>query len=129
MNTRVATRDLPDPDFTVLVAGEDLLPADHYRFDQTAIGFESREFLMVLPDADVLAVGSGVEKVACGGEGVNVALFADEGAHKDIGEEGSTVGGGGWGVGVQVGGPWGFGERGSGSGFEEGMVGIGVGVH
>ena len=81
MDAWVFSRHLPDPDLTVLVAGEDLLATDYNGFDQAAVGFEPGEFLLSLPDADVLAVGSGVEKVPCSGERVNVALFADEGAH------------------------------------------------
>lgn len=130
MDARVPTRYLPDPDLTVLVTGEDLFPSDYDGFNQTAVGFESGEFLLVLPDADVFAVGAGVEEVAGGGEGVNVAFLADEGSHEDVREEGigSVVGGGGR-IGVEMGRPWGFGERGSGNGFEEGWVWVGIGVH
>lgn len=57
---------LPDSDLPVLVAGEDSLSGDDDGLDEAGVGFESREFLLILPHADALALGAGVEEVAGG---------------------------------------------------------------
>lgn len=87
----VLGRGTPHPDLTVLVAGEYSVPGDDDGLDEAAAGPEAGELLPALPDTDVPAVGSGVQKIACGGEGVYVAFLADEGAH----EAGGDGGGGG----------------------------------
>ena len=63
MDAWISTGDLPDTDLAVLVAGEDFPTANYDGFDQATVGFETGEFLMAFPDADVLAVGASVEKV------------------------------------------------------------------
>lgn len=83
---RILGRDLPNPDLPVLVAGEDPVVGDYNGLDQPGVGLEPGIFPLVLPDPDVLAVRPGVEQLAGGGEGVYVALLADEGAHEDVGE-------------------------------------------
>eukprot|EP00268_Persea_americana_P058971 TRINITY_DN71839_c0_g1_i1.p2 TRINITY_DN71839_c0_g1~~TRINITY_DN71839_c0_g1_i1.p2 ORF type:complete len:127 (-),score=24.87 TRINITY_DN71839_c0_g1_i1:14-394(-) len=89
--------DLPYSDLAVLVAGEDPVAGDDNGFHKAATGLETRIFLLVLPDPNVLAVGPGVEEVAGGGEGVDVAFFADEGADEasvGVGVVGPGGGGG-----------------------------------
>lgn len=60
------------------MAGEYLAIGHDDRLDQAAAGLERRELLEVLPHTDVLAVGAGVEQLPGGGQGVDVALLANQ---------------------------------------------------
>ena len=60
MDCRLAGGDLPDLNLPVLVTGVDPLSGDYDRLHKSAGRFECRELLLVLPEPDAFAVGSGV---------------------------------------------------------------------
>jgi len=80
----VLGRHLPDADFAVLVPREDFLPRQNYGFDQSAVRFEPRILLKVLPNTDVLAVGARVQEVAGSRQRVYVSLLADKRTHQRV---------------------------------------------
>ena len=68
MDCRVARGDLPDLNILVLVTGVNPLSRGYDCLHESAGGFEYRELLLVLPDPDGLAVGSGVHEIFRGGK-------------------------------------------------------------
>lgn len=67
MEAGVLLGGLPDSDLAVLMAGEDLFSGDDDGLNQTGVGFEPREFLLILPHPNAFAFGAGVEKISGGG--------------------------------------------------------------
>lgn len=74
----------PNSNLSVLMSGENLVAGDYDSLHQTTVGFECGEQLHVLPNMDILAVGSGVKEAAGGGKGVNVAFLPDQRADEGI---------------------------------------------
>ena len=60
------------------MTGEDFLIRQYYGFHQTAVRFEPGMFLEILPDTNVLAVGTGEKKITGGSEGIDVSLLSDK---------------------------------------------------
>jgi len=84
VHARVLGRDLPDADFAVLVPREDFLSRQDYGFDQSAVGFEPRILLQVLPHTNVLAVGPRVQEVTGSRQRVYVSLLSDKRTHERV---------------------------------------------
>jgi len=82
---------LPNADLAILVAAEDLVTSDYDGLDEPATGLKPRELTLILPHPNVLAVGSSIQELACGSQGVNVALLANKGADEAGGRQGSAV--------------------------------------
>ncbi|PON53039.1 hypothetical protein TorRG33x02_306450 [Trema orientale] len=64
VDARVLRGHLPDSDLTVLMTREDPLTRNNDGFNQPTIAFEPGKLLHVLPDTNILAIGSSIEKVS-----------------------------------------------------------------
>ena len=76
--SKILRRKLPNPNFPVLVAGEDLLAGNYNRFYQSAARFEPGLILQIFPDPYVLAIGAGVQQRTRRSYRINVALFSKQ---------------------------------------------------
>lgn len=98
MRIGVLGRRPPHTNLTVLVTSKNPVASDDNGLHKTAAGLKPRQLPLSPPHADVATVGSGVEKLAGGSEGVHVAFLADKGANEPgvgrvsgvVGEEGEV---------------------------------------
>lgn len=84
MDGRILGINLPNPNFPVLVSGENLVPGDYNGLHKSTVGFERPELLHLLPNTYILAVGAGVQNPIPSRQRIDVALFADEGANEAV---------------------------------------------